>query len=129
LIWEKAFRLNMQPIVDEEQLQQIANLLGNGVVSRITFKSPGTNITYAPLDYIAVGQLIVNRRKRRVAIVHEATHVIQDWEDVSSLAHQDEADAFIAESVAELSLYPDSRDPNDGESLTWCTSCALEPCG
>jgi hypothetical protein len=141
----------MQPIVDEKQLQQIANLLSNGVVSRITFKSPGTKITYAPFDYIAVGQLIVNRdvkvfvshtgglstladdvatyqsdlnyfmiygmdpRKRRVAIVHEATHVIQDWEDVSSLAHQDETDAFIAESVAELSLYPDSRDPNDGD--------------
>jgi hypothetical protein len=150
-IWEKAFRLNMQSIVDEEQLQQIADLLGNGGVSRITFKSPGTNISYAPFDYIAVGQLIVNRdvkvfvshtgglstvandvatyqsdlnyfmiygmdpRKRRVAIVHEATHVIQDWEDVTSFAHQNEADAFIAESVAELSLYPDARDPDDSD--------------
>ena len=60
-IWEKALRLNLQPIVDEEQLKGIADLLGNGVVSRITFKSPGTNISYAPFDYIAVGQLIVNR--------------------------------------------------------------------
>ena len=150
-IWEKAFRLNLQPILDEGQLQQFADLLGNSVVSMITFKSPGTNISYAPFDYIAVGQLIVNRdvkvfmshtgglsalandtatyisnlnylmiygmdpRKRRVAIVHEATHVIQDWEDVTSLTHYSEADAFIAESVAELVLYPDSRDPDDGD--------------
>jgi len=150
-IWEKAFRLNMQSIVDQGQLQQIADLLGNSAVSGIIFKSPGTNISYAPFDYIAVGQLIVNRdvkvfvshtgglstladdvatyisnlnyfmiygmdpRKRRVAIVHEATHVIQDWEDVSSLAHHNEADAFIAEAVAELTLYPDSRDPDDGD--------------
>ena len=150
-IWQKAFRLNMQSIVDEEQLQQIADLLGNGVVSKITFKSPGTNISYAPFDYIAVGQLIVNRdvkvfvshtgglstladekatyhsnlnyfmiygmdpRKRRVIIVHEATHVIQDWEDVTSLAHHSEADAFIAQYVGDLTLYPDSRDPNDSD--------------
>jgi hypothetical protein len=150
-IWEKAFRLNMQPILDQGQLQQIAELLGNGVVSRITFKSPGTNISYAPFDYIAVGQLIMNRdvkvfmsysgglstladdvatyqsdlnylmiygmdpRKRRVAVVHEATHVIQDWEDVSSLTHHSEADAFIAESVADLALYPDSRDVADSD--------------
>ena len=60
-IWEKAFRLNVQPVVDKGQLQQLADFLGNGVVSRITFKSPGTNISYAPFDYIAVGQLIVNR--------------------------------------------------------------------
>ena len=150
-IWQKAFRLNMQSIVDEEQLQQIADLLGNGAVSKITFKSPGTNISYAAFDYIAVGQLIVNRdikvfishtgglstfaddvatyqsdlnyfmiygmdpRKRRVAIVHEATHVIQDWEDVTSLAHHSEADAFIAQYVADLTLYPDSRDPDDDD--------------
>ena len=59
--WRKAFRLNLKPIVDQGQLQQIADFLGNGAVSRITFKSPGTNISYAPFDYIAVGQLIVNR--------------------------------------------------------------------
>ena len=150
-IWQNAFRLNMQPIVDEEQLQRIADFLGNGVVSRLTFKSPGTNISYAPFDYIAVGQLIVNRdvkvflshtgglstladevatyhsnlnffmiygmdpRKRRLNIVHESTHIIQDWEDVTSLVHHNEADSFIAEAVAELTLYPDSRDPNDGD--------------
>jgi hypothetical protein len=141
----------MESIVDEQELQQFADFFGNGVVSRITFKSPGTNISYAPFDYIAVGQLIVNRdikvfishtgglstfaddvatyqsdlnyfmiygmdpRKRRVTIVHEATHVIQDWEDVTGLAHHNEADAFIAQAVADLALYPDSRDPNDGD--------------
>jgi hypothetical protein len=150
-IWEKAFRLNLQPIVDQGQLQQIADLLGNGAISRITFKSPGTNISYSPFDYLAVGQLIVNRdvkvfmshtgglstlandvaqyisnlnylmiygmdpRKRRVAVVHEATHVIQDWENVTSLVHHSEADAFIAESVTDLALYPDSRDSDDGD--------------
>ena len=60
-IWEKAFRLNLQPIVGEEQLQSIADFFRNGAVSRIMFKSPGTNISYAPFDYIAVGQLILNR--------------------------------------------------------------------
>src|ERR1700761_3629079 len=30
-IWEKAFSLNMKPIVDPGQLQQFADLLGNGV--------------------------------------------------------------------------------------------------
>jgi hypothetical protein len=150
-IWRKAFRLNLKLIVDQGQLQQIADLLGNGAVSRITFKSPGTNISYAPFDYIAVGQLIVNRdvpvymsysgglstlanasasylanvnnlmiytmdpRKRRVSLVHEATHAIQDWEDIESLVHHNEADAFIAESVTELTLYPDSRDSNDDD--------------
>jgi hypothetical protein len=150
-MWEKAFRLNLQPVVDQGQLQQLANFLGNGVISRITFKSPGTNISYAPFDYVAVGQLIVNRdvkvfishtgglstladvkaeyisninwfviygmdpRKRRTTIVHEATHVIQDWEDVESLVHHSEADAFIAESVTDLVLFPDSRNPNDGD--------------
>jgi hypothetical protein len=150
-IWEKAFRLNLQPIVDQGQLQRVADFLGNGDVSKITFKSPGTNISYAPSDYIAVGQLIINRdvkvfisltgglstlandvaqyisnfnyfiiygmepRKRRLAIVHEATHVIQDWEDVTSLVHHNEADAFIAESVTDLALFPDSRDPDDSD--------------
>ena len=150
-IWEKAFRLNVQPVVDKGQLQQLADFLGNGVVSRITFKSPGTNISYAPFDYIAVGQLIVNRevkvfisqtgglstladksasyisnlnwfviyhlnpRNRRTTIVHEATHVIQDWEDVESLVHHAEADAFIAASVTDLALFPDSRNPDDGD--------------
>jgi hypothetical protein len=150
-IWEKAFRLNLQPVVDQGPLQQLADFLGNGVVSAITFKSPGTNISYAPFDYVAVGQLIVNRevkvllsltgglstladtkaayisnlnwfviygmdaRKRRTTIVHEATHVIQDWEDVESLVHYNEADAFIAESVTDLVLFPDSRNPNDDD--------------
>ena len=47
--------------------------------------------------------------------MHEGTHVIQDWEDVTSLAHHNEADAFIAQSVAELTLYPDASDSDDGD--------------
>jgi hypothetical protein len=149
--WEKALHLNLQAIVEKERLQPIADFFRNGVVSRIIFKSPGTNISYAPFDYIAVGQLIVNRgvqvfmsrtgglsslgdvgaeyshqincimiytmnpRVRSRALVHEGTHIIQDWEDVTSLAHHNEADAFIAEAVADLTSYPDSRDPDDGD--------------
>ena len=150
-IWEKALHLNLQAIVENEKLQPLADFFRNGVVSRIIFKSPGTSISYAPFDYIAVGQLIVNRdvqvfmsrtgglsslgdvgaeysheincimiytmdpRVRSRALVHEGTHIIQDWEDVTSLAHHNEADAFIAEGVSDLTLYPDSRDPDDGD--------------
>jgi len=150
-IWQNAFRLNLQPIVGEEKLRPMADFFRNGVVSRIIFKSPGTNISYAPFDYIAVGQLILNGdvkvymsktgglstlsavsagyfhevnslmlygmdpRDRRRDLVHEGTHVIQDWEDVTSLTHHNEADAFIAQSVAELTLQPDASDSDDGD--------------
>ena len=60
-IWQRAIRLNLQAIVGEEKLQPIADFFRNGAVSRIMFKSPGTNISYAPFDYVAVGQLILNR--------------------------------------------------------------------
>jgi hypothetical protein len=148
-IWEKAFRLNLKPIVGEEKLQPMADFFRNGVVSRIIFKSPGTNICYAPFDYIAVGQLILNGdvkvymsktgglstfsdvsagyfheenclmlygmtpRDRRRDLVHEGTHVIQDWEDITSLSHYNEADAFIAQTVAELTLYPDEPETDN----------------
>ena len=148
-IWEKAFRLNMQPIVENDALLPIADFLRNGVVSRVIFKSPGTTISYAPFDYIAVGQLILNRdvqvfmsktgglsalaevsgeywheenffmiynmepRARRLNFVHEGTHIIQDWEDVSTFAHHNEADAFIAQAVAELTLCPDAPETDD----------------
>jgi len=52
-------------------------------------------------------------RERRLNFVHEGTHVIQDWQDVSSFAHHNEADAFIAAAVAELTLYSDSDDEGD----------------
>jgi hypothetical protein len=54
-------------------------------------------------------------RNRRRDLVHEGTHVIQDWEDVTSLAHHNEADAFIAQTVADLTLYPDAPDTDDGD--------------
>jgi hypothetical protein len=47
-IWQKAFRLDLQPIVGEEKLRPMADFFRNGVVSRIIFKSPGTNISYTP---------------------------------------------------------------------------------
>src|SRR5262249_37814744 len=56
-----AKRLNLQPLVTREELKPIADILGRDTVSRIIFKSPGTKISYAPFDYIAVGQLILNR--------------------------------------------------------------------
>ena len=150
-IWQKALHLNLQPMLGEEQLQSMADFFRNGAVSRIMFKSPGTKISYAPFDYIAVGQLILrgdvkvymsrtgglssfsavtagyfeqanslmlyamDPRGRRRDLVHEGTHVIQDWEDVTSLAHHNEADAFIAQSVAELTQYPDASDSDDGD--------------
>jgi len=45
--------------------------------------------------------------------VHEGTHIIQDWQDVSSFAHHNEADAFIAQAVAELTLYADAPETDD----------------
>src|SRR4029077_20516775 len=44
---------------------------------------------------------------RKLAIVHESTHVIQDWQDVSGPAKHHEADAFIAEAVARRQLTAD----------------------
>jgi len=147
--WETAFRLNLKAFVMDDELRPIADFLRNGAVSRIAFKSPGTKISYAPFDYIAVGKLILNRnvtvlrsmtgglsvlaedrgkyfheenvliinnvepRAARITLVHEGTHVIQDWQDVSSFAHYDEADAFIAAAVAELTLYPDALETGD----------------
>jgi hypothetical protein len=49
---------------------------------------------------------------RKLAIVHESTHVIQDWQDVSGPAKYHEADAFIAEAVARRQL---TTEPPDGE--------------
>lgn len=148
-VWEAAQRLNLQPLVTHDELKPIADILRSDTVSRIIFKSPGTKISYAPFDYIAVGRLILNRdvkvfmsmvgglsslattrgeyfheenfffiyeipmRERRLNFVHEGTHVIQDWQDVSSFRHHEEADAFIAAAVAELTLYPDPDDEGD----------------
>jgi hypothetical protein len=50
-------------------------------------------------------------RSRRVNFVHEGTHIIQDWKDVSNLAHHQEADAFIAQAIAELALAKDYPAP------------------
>jgi hypothetical protein len=152
-LWYKAIRLNLQPVFELDALLPIADFLRNRVVSRVIFKSPGTGISYAPFDYIAVGQLILNRdvtvfmsktgglssmgdisaeyyheenmfivynmdpRSRRLNFVHEGTHIIQDREDVSSLAHHAEADAFIAQAIAELALAKDYPAPSETDDV------------
>ena len=151
-LWYRAIRLNLQPVFELDALLPIADFLRNRVVGSVIFKSPGTGISYAPFDYIAVGQLILNRdvtvlmsktgglsslgdipgeyyheenmfliynmdpRSRRLNFVHEGTHIIQDREDVCSLAYHAEADAFIAQAIAELALakdYPAPPEMND----------------
>jgi hypothetical protein len=59
-IWEKAFRLNLQPMVEEEQLPSMADFSATAPSAGSYFKSPGTKISYAPFDYVAVGQFILN---------------------------------------------------------------------
>jgi hypothetical protein len=114
----------------------------------VRFLSPGTGITYAPYDYIAVGQLVLAKEvlvafsrtaglseyasdhgtyssesnimvinsalplNARLTLVHEATHVIQDWYDISHLAKYHEADAFIAEAIARKNL---TTEPPSGD--------------
>jgi hypothetical protein len=161
-LWEEALRLNLQPVFGVDALLPIADFLRNGVVSRVMFKSPGTGITYAPFDYITVGQLILNGdvtvymsktgglsslsdtvgaylheenmfmiynmdpRSRRVNFVHEATHIIQDWEDISSLAHHQEADAFIAQAIVELALAKDYPAPPATDEVSKTSLAAAE---
>src|SRR5262249_16953630 len=54
-------------------------------------------------------------RERRHDLVHEGTHIVQDWEDVRSLTHHNEADALIAQTVAELTLYPGAPNTDEGD--------------
>src|SRR5215471_17790983 len=44
-VWENALRLNLKPFVTDDELRPIADFLRNGAVSRVIFKSPGTNIS------------------------------------------------------------------------------------
>jgi len=136
---DDAGRLFEEHLDTDAELAPIFEALGNDVVGRIIFKSPGTGITYAPFDYQAIRELIskklikvseirvartsnaldyrgeynpdrntlrINQSRttdpvqRKQTIVHEATHAIQDWKDVASLAHDEEADAEIAEALA-----------------------------
>jgi hypothetical protein len=59
----------------------------------------------------------VNPLPRTLTIVHEATHAIQDWKDVDGKRRDIEADAYIADRVAELTVRPiamldyDTDDP------------------
>ena len=138
----KAENLNMVPLTTEEELKHVHAALGNDVVGKILFKSPGTKITYAPFDYLGVRDLIGRKHitvrlsktgglsrtagahgtyasngntlnlydegvepiTRMLTVVHESTHVIQDWKDMRATIRAREADAFIAEAVAQHAL-------------------------
>ncbi|MDQ6433304.1 hypothetical protein RB623_04485 [Mesorhizobium sp. LHD-90] len=138
----KAENLNMVPLTTDEELKHVHAALGNDVVGKILFKSPGTKITYAPFDYLGVRDLIgrkhitvrlskagglsraastrgmyaakgntldlfdegVDPITRMLTVVHETTHVIQDWKDMRATIRAREADAFIAEAVAQHAL-------------------------
>jgi hypothetical protein len=134
---EKSRSLDAQPLIGDAELSLVYDSLGFSAISRIIFKSPKSGITYTPIDYIAIQELIkqkkitvyqvkvaglgrvatmqgeyiahhnilfvydgLSQKERTVAIVHEATHAIQDWRDVGSLAHHTEADAYVAEAIA-----------------------------
>ena len=150
-IWEKALKLNLK-IATDADFPLFSAALSNELVSRVTFKSPGTKISYSPSDYVAVGQLIIRKEVtvmfsqsggladhareggsyfssanimilnhaigRKITLVHEATHVIQDWKDVKSLVHHEEADAFIAESVARFSAFAKMPDESEFDGST-----------
>jgi hypothetical protein len=109
-----------------------------GVVGKITFWSPGSGLTYTPLLYAAIKELIARQQiwvyevaagalrpylnlggeyrsdinrlivytgpapvEMNILIVHECTHAIQDWLDLTNLHKEHaEADAYIAQTVA-----------------------------
>lgn len=55
---------------------------------------------------------IVDPIQRKITIVHEVTHAIQDWKDLPSLIHDEEADAHLADTIAHYSLrgrFPDGE--------------------
>jgi hypothetical protein len=57
--------------------------------------------------------------KKKLLIVHEATHAIQDWTDTSILHFHAEADAYIAAGAVALRMGPDVFKDNNryGEAL------------
>lgn len=55
--WDQADKLNY--VSSAAISKQIGELLGSAYVNKILFKSPATLYSYSPLDYIAVGKLVV----------------------------------------------------------------------
>jgi hypothetical protein len=53
-----------------------------------------------------------------MTIVHEVTHAIQDWQDISARNKYVEADAYIAGAVADISQGGKGTDANKGKIYT-----------
>jgi hypothetical protein len=89
-----------------------ANELQMGGISRVR----STKAEYDPLpnevlltEFDLTDMSDLNRF--RMAVVHESTHVIQDWQDVRPQRAHEEADAFIAQGIVARVL---GRTPGDG---------------
>src|SRR5262249_16426804 len=62
---EKANGLEEEFLYTEDELRPIHEALNMQNVSRITFKSPRSGITYTPSDYLGIGELI---RQHEIAV-------------------------------------------------------------
>ncbi|MGA2648535.1 MAG: hypothetical protein ABSF15_27955 [Candidatus Sulfotelmatobacter sp.] len=57
---EDSIALDLRPLIADDELSPINNALA--IASHISFTSPGTKITYAPHDYMAIAQLVKQRK-------------------------------------------------------------------
>jgi len=57
---EKSFGLDLRPLVTDDELSPINRSLA--IALKFSFTSPKTNITYAPHDYLAIGELIRQKK-------------------------------------------------------------------
>jgi hypothetical protein len=57
-----AGRFNLIPLTTEAELLHINRALSHDIVGKIIFKSPGTLISYMPTDYLAIRELIAQKR-------------------------------------------------------------------
>ena len=62
---ESLNRWRLEPLVTDDELRPVYTALGQGVVSKIRFKSPGTGVTYAPFDYLAIANLM---KEKKIAV-------------------------------------------------------------
>lgn len=53
-----ADRFNLAQLTTDADLVNVNHALGNDVIGKIMFKSPGTLISYAPTDYLTIRELI-----------------------------------------------------------------------
>jgi hypothetical protein len=59
---ESLNRWRLMPLVTADELRPVYTALGQGVVGKIRFKSPGTGLTYAPFDYLAIANLMAEKK-------------------------------------------------------------------